>query len=333
MALGVAGGWIAACASPMAFTCLSDEDCSGGSCVMGLCAFEDADCESGLRFGDAAGEVANECVVVEGSGSTSMDTNGSSDESASHGGSTLGVDPDSSGGTTGVGPDPMDPGATGSVGDSGTDTGGVGESSVGSGPGTQSYELISNGDFSAGESEWTTENNPDSVAPCDFPDDPNVVFQEQDGYMLNEASEGPNAHVLYQDFDVPFGASDAVFSIAYAQDNEEPLDPQNVSEIIKDCLDASEDGLGQNALRVDIVDPNDDVFTSPILLELATPQDPAGNAFDPSFDVLTFDGSELLDLLQNRAGSTLRLRIGKVESTFPWPVALDDVSLMVEAGT
>lgn len=341
VALGLVGGWFAACASPMAFTCLSDDDCSGGSCVMGFCAFEDGDCESGLRFGDAAGDFANECVAVDGTGSTGGVANDSSEDSNSHSGSTLGLDDDGSSGddTTSVGPvttaaSTSDPSTSGPI-DPGTDSGG---SSGSEGPtetgvgGTQSLELISNGDFSNNDAGWMTDNNPESVAGCEIPDDDSIVFDLENDYMLNDLSEGPSAHVLYQDFDVPPDLSDAVFSIAYAQDNPEPLDPQNVTDIIKDCLDGNDDGLQENALRIDIVDANADVFTATILFELATPDSPAGDPFEPTFDVITVDDGDLLGFLQTQAGNTLRLRIGKVESTFPWPVAVDDVSLLVEAG-
>ena len=335
VAVGFAGGWFAACASPMAFTCLSDDDCSGGSCVMGFCAFEDGDCESGLRFGDAAGDVANECVVVDGTGSTGGEAEGPSEDSDSHSGSTLGFDDDGSsdGGTTSVGPvttDPTsDPSTSGSTDPSTSGSEGSDDPSMG---GTQPLELISNGDFSNNDADWATDNNPQSVAGCELPDDEMIVFDFENGYMFNDLSEGPSAHALYQDFEVPSALTDAVFSIAYAQDNPEPLDPENVTDIIKDCLDGNGDGLEQNALRIDIVDANADVFTATILFELATPESPAGDPFDPGFDFITVDDPDLLQFLQTQAGNTLRLRIGKVESTFPWPVAVDDVSLLVEAG-
>lgn len=339
MLLGFASGWFAACASPMAFTCLSDDDCSGGSCQMGFCAFEDGDCESGLRFGDAAGDLANECVAVDGTGSTGDAPGDPSDDSNSNSGSTLGLDDDGSsdGDSTSVGPVTTSPSTTDpSASTSSSDSEGSGgsedtaETDVG---GTQSLELISNGDFSNNDANWMTGNNPESVAGCEIPDDVAIVFDIEDEHMLNDVSQGPSAHVLYQDFDVPSDLSDAVFSIAYAQANPEPLDPDNVTDIIKDCLDGNDDGLQQNALRIDIVDASSDVFTATILFELATPESPAGDPFGPDFDVITVDDGDLLGFLQTQAGNTLRLRIGKVESTFPWPVAVDDVSLLVEAGT
>lgn len=297
---------------------------------MGFCAFEDGDCESGLRFGDAAGDLANECVAVDGTGSTGDASDDPSDDSNSHGGSTLGLDDDGSsdGDSTGVGPVTSSPST--STGDSEGSGGSEGTAETGVGR-TQSLELISNGDFSNNDADWMTENNPESVAGCELPDDVTIVFDVEDEYMLNDISQGPSAHVLYQDFDVPSDLSDAVFSIAYAQDNPEPLDPDNVSDIIKDCLDGNDDGMQQNALRIDIVDASSDVFTATILFELATPESPAGAPFGPDFEIITVDDGDLLGFLQAQAGNTLRLRIGKVESTFPWSVAVDDVSLLVEA--
>lgn len=47
------------------YVCDSADDCTGGvggSCIGGLCAFEDQDCLSGLSFGELAGDQAGGCV-------------------------------------------------------------------------------------------------------------------------------------------------------------------------------------------------------------------------------------------------------------------------------
>jgi hypothetical protein len=51
-----------------AFTCASDEQCSGGSCEpSGYCSFEDPDCPSGRRYGaHASSDLAKECVPPNG---------------------------------------------------------------------------------------------------------------------------------------------------------------------------------------------------------------------------------------------------------------------------
>lgn len=52
-----------------AFECSLDNQCSGGTCSDGFCAFPDGNCESGLRYGDLSGPRAGQCV----GGSTMMD--------------------------------------------------------------------------------------------------------------------------------------------------------------------------------------------------------------------------------------------------------------------
>lgn len=70
----VAGG---SC-GPDAFACSDDAACKGtveGQCISGYCAFPDDDCDSGLKYGDAAGRLSDTCVpadaasVGEGTGS------------------------------------------------------------------------------------------------------------------------------------------------------------------------------------------------------------------------------------------------------------------------
>jgi len=194
-------------------------------------------------------------------------------------------------------------------------------------------ELIANGDFGSGLNHWMTSNNPDQVATCDgAPDDELFVFVDGGGFAFNGPSTGPSSHVIYQDFDVPMGIAAATFSIEYAQDPPMPLDPANVQTIIKDCLDENMDGASENAFRIDLVDPNDDVFVAPIAFEVATPDMSAGDplAVAPMLVNITVADGALLAYLQGEEGNTLRLRIAQVESTIPWNIAFDDVSLNVE---
>lgn len=63
------------CTGAGAFVCVSDEDCNaqpGGQCeASGYCSFPDAECITGQRYGDAAGEgLSQRCVPAE-EGSTS----------------------------------------------------------------------------------------------------------------------------------------------------------------------------------------------------------------------------------------------------------------------
>lgn len=76
------------CTVPGVFTCDADSQCGdGGVCVAGGCAFEDEDCESGLRYA-AFSTLAGECVepepIAEGSG-TSSETGMDSGESSGTG--------------------------------------------------------------------------------------------------------------------------------------------------------------------------------------------------------------------------------------------------------
>lgn len=62
------------------FACASDEDCQGGAmpgmcAAAGACSFPDAECVSGQRYGDHAGELSGKCVPDEGTtGDASMST-------------------------------------------------------------------------------------------------------------------------------------------------------------------------------------------------------------------------------------------------------------------
>ncbi len=59
----------AGCVSPASsFPCASDADCSGGHCEpdTNFCSFTDSSCDSGRRYGDAAGNLSNACVASSG---------------------------------------------------------------------------------------------------------------------------------------------------------------------------------------------------------------------------------------------------------------------------
>ena len=69
---GLALGAIAsACQQPSAFICTSDDDCTDagdvGSCEpTGFCSFPDGDCASMQRYGKHAGDLAGQCVPLDG---------------------------------------------------------------------------------------------------------------------------------------------------------------------------------------------------------------------------------------------------------------------------
>lgn len=185
-------------------------------------------------------------------------------------------------------------------------------------------ELIVNGDFSTNDlTSWSTLNNPNGD------NDTISTFTVDLQVAANEPSMGPSARVLMQSFTVPpqIGIA-ATFSMSFFQDPMSPLDPQNVLTIEKDPFDQAMDGAQQNAFRVDIIDPTLDPFTAPILYTLYTPVSTVGsmNVLAP----VTVADPSLLTFLQANAGTTLRLRIAQVESTFPWSLQIDDVSLVVQ---
>lgn len=56
---------VTGCIEPARFTCDHDEQCGAGRCEpTGYCSFDDAQCESGRRFGAAAGDLASTCVLA-----------------------------------------------------------------------------------------------------------------------------------------------------------------------------------------------------------------------------------------------------------------------------
>jgi transcription elongation factor Elf1 len=184
-------------------------------------------------------------------------------------------------------------------------------------------QKILNGDFANALTNWTVANNPTGG------NDTTSTFYVNSGRLQNVASTGPSARVAYQDFLVPTGVYAASFTFLFAQDNGSALDPANVQTIVKDPFDAGGGGA-QNAFRIDIISSTGDVFTNPILFELYAPTAsvPTVNGTMTSVSVST---AALATFFQGRAGQTLRLRIGQVESTFPWTVQVDDVKLTLSS--
>lgn len=183
-------------------------------------------------------------------------------------------------------------------------------------------ELVHNGDFGAAFAGWTRANNDVNG------EDTTALWDVVDGVCVSEGSSGPSARVLYQDLAIPSVLVSADISFDFAQEVlGGRLDPQNVTVIEKDPYDESMSGGEQNAFRIDLVDPGEDVFYAPILLEIYAPTGDVGALDD--LQPVAPQPAGLSQLLEDHAGGTLRLRIAKVESTFPWPVQIDDVSLVV----
>jgi hypothetical protein len=186
-------------------------------------------------------------------------------------------------------------------------------------------QLVGNGTFADGLVGWTTANNPVGAT------DPTSTFYVTPPAerVQNEPSFGPRATVLLQEFTVPATVSAARFSLDFAQDGlMMPLDPENVPVIQADGYDASGNGLPENAFRIDIIAPGPDPFLTPILFELYTPVDPVGVIGGALVEIVV-DDQALLAFLQANAGAPLVLRIAQVESTFPWTVQFDNVTLLI----
>ena len=183
---------------------------------------------------------------------------------------------------------------------------------------TGSRELVDNGGFDDGLDGWETANNP--VGSIDTA----VVYLADDGYASPGTAVQPAARVLYQDIEVPEGVVSATFSVAYGIAALGDVDPHNVQVIEADPFD--EQPGRRDAARIDIVDPDEDVFYATILEEVWLPPDSFGEFDDPT-DVVEVDVTELL---QAHEGETIRLRFGHVESTVVIFNGLDDVSLEVD---
>jgi len=66
LALSLAAVPVAGCLRTTTFTCAGDQECSGGTCeTNNYCSFADGTCDSGRRYGDLSGPVANQCVGEE----------------------------------------------------------------------------------------------------------------------------------------------------------------------------------------------------------------------------------------------------------------------------
>lgn len=121
---------VAACSS-RAYLCDADPQCDPGVCVEGSCAFEDADCVSGLRYGEASGSLSKTCVGVGAPASSG--TAGTDGVAASRGASSGSQDDGAEGDARNDGarqPDASDDGGASDTGDE--TTGGTGGTSTGS---------------------------------------------------------------------------------------------------------------------------------------------------------------------------------------------------------
>ncbi|MEE4146127.1 MAG: hypothetical protein V2I26_15095, partial [Halieaceae bacterium] len=184
---------------------------------------------------------------------------------------------------------------------------------------------LTNGDFSAGLTSWTTQNSGDG-------DDTGVVWIVDNPGGSNQltnngVSSGPASRVVYQDFVVPAsGVSTASFSFDYFANNGGALNSNSFTTFVNNPFG------GNNGTRIDIISPADNVFSGPVLLNLFAPVDgaPVGTELAPLPNTFS-DAAALASFLNARAGQTLRLRIGNREEDFPWSTGFDNLNLDIVA--
>lgn len=188
-------------------------------------------------------------------------------------------------------------------------------------------ELILNGGFEAGFSNWTLENQLGSEGAfflqsgAASPVLGLPVAPPPEGLVAAMTdAEGPGAHVLYQDFLVPIGLPSTTLSfwLFINNDNGAP------DFFTPDTLDFATPALNQRA-RVDLMWASADPFSldaSDILQALfeTAPGDPLVSGYNHyTFDVTA--------LLQAHAGATLRLRFAEVDNVAPFNFGVDRVSI------
>lgn len=74
--VALSAGVMTGCPSESSFECGSDNDCGAdGRCEpTGFCSFPDSTCASGYRYGDLAESLSNQCVIEEGTTTSSVPT-------------------------------------------------------------------------------------------------------------------------------------------------------------------------------------------------------------------------------------------------------------------
>ncbi len=127
--------------SPSSFECSNDADCGNdGRCEpTGFCSFPDTGCASGYRYGDLAESLSNQCVIDDGTGSTSVDPGTSSASSSGDGPGSASSSSDSESTSSSTTDDPTTP---------------IGDSSSGTTTGVQLFCLIEEFDVPPSPVDW-----------------------------------------------------------------------------------------------------------------------------------------------------------------------------------
>lgn len=141
--MALSAGMMIGCPSESSFECGSDNDCgSDGRCEpTGFCSFPDPTCASGYRYGDLAESLSNQCVIEEGTTTSSVPTT-SADGSTT----TTSTDGTSGGSMTSSDDSGSTVGSTSTQGESSsrTDTDATGSGSTDTGSTTGGPECLAN---------------------------------------------------------------------------------------------------------------------------------------------------------------------------------------------
>lgn len=133
---------------------------------------------------------------------------------------------------------------------------------------------------------------------------------------------GPGSHVLYQDFLVPTGVTEATLSFRFLLNN------QGGAYFNPDSLDYNTESNQQ--FRVDIITTSADLFSvAPADVLVNAYQTNPGDALSTGY--LSYSG-DITSLLQEWGGQTLRLRFSEVDNQDVFNVGVDNVALNVTAG-
>jgi hypothetical protein len=193
-------------------------------------------------------------------------------------------------------------------------------------------QLISNGGFETGLSDWTTAdqlgsdgtffNQTGTTSP--FLGNPVPAPPEGTRAAMTDAG-GPGSHLLYQDFVVPASVPSASVSFALFLNN------MDVAFRPAADLNFATPALNQQA-RVDIVtstaaDPFS-VSGSDVLLNLYQTQ--VGDALVSGYNTVELD---ITGLLQAHLGETLRLRFAEVDNVNIFNMGVDHVTIQVGGNT
>ncbi len=176
-------------------------------------------------------------------------------------------------------------------------------------------QVVANSTFAVDLANWSVANN-----PVNAEDTVSTFRWNTNNDAENEPSTGPCARVLYQDVFVRADLAGATFSAEVRSNNSQPLMPDAVLTIETKPNDGVSD-----AFRIDLVDPDEDVFYAPILFPLFANVNPVGTQATPH--VVSVASPALLEFLRSREGTFVRVRVAQVESNVPWHVDVDNVSL------